>query len=165
MNSDLKEIEQTLYELKPAKLPDELSTRIEEIFENSEQNHSTHINDRKIVWLPIIQKVSAAAALLIACIGVFFAMLNDQNSSNKTTSSKASANEPLKKNQFIPVNAKNVFEGVQDEGLFLSKDKIPYHGVRYQFSDSFLWKNEKDGSLIEMKVPSQRLFLVPIKTD
>ena len=128
MNSDLKEIEQTLYELKPAKLPDELSSQIEEIFKNSEQNHSTHINDRKIVWLPIIQKVSAAAALLIACIGVFFAMLNDQNSSNKTTSSKASANEPLKKNQFIPVNAKNVFEGVQDEGLFLSNSQMRFFG-------------------------------------
>ena len=75
-----------------------------------------------------MQKISAVAALLIACVGVFFAILNDQNSSNKTTSSKVSVNKPLKKDQFVPTNAKNVFEGVKDEGLFLSKDKIPYHG-------------------------------------
>ncbi|HIG84265.1 MAG TPA: hypothetical protein EYG40_14100 [Verrucomicrobia bacterium] len=165
MNTDLKEIEQKLHELKPAKLPDDLSAKIENIFENSDHIQNKYANLRKIIWFPKIQKLSAVAALLIAFVGVFFAMLNDQNSSNETTASKASVNKPLKRNQFIPLNAKNVFEGVQDEGLFLSDDKIPYHDVRYQFSDSFLWKNEEDGSLIEMKVPSQRLFFVPIKTD
>ncbi len=164
MKTDLKEIEQKLHELKPAKLPDDLSAKIENIFENSDHIQNKHTALRKIIWLPKMQKISAVAALLIACVGVFFAILNDQNSSNKTTSSKVSVNKPLKKDQFVPTNAKNVFEGVKDEGLFLSKDKIPYHGVRYQFLDSFLWENEEDGSSIEMKVPSQRLFLVPIKT-
>ncbi len=165
MKTDLKEIEQNLQELKPAKLPDDLNTKIENMFENSVHIPNKDANHRKIIWLPKMQKLYAAAALLIASIGVFFATLNDQNSSNKSTTSKNSLEEPVKRNQFIPINAKNVFEGVKDDGLFLSKDKTPYHGLRYQFSDSFLWKNEEDGSSIEMKVPSQRLFFVPIKTD
>ncbi|MEE2809034.1 MAG: hypothetical protein VYB73_06945 [Verrucomicrobiota bacterium] len=165
MKPDLKEIEQKLHELKPAKLPDDLNARIENIFEENEPNQNLQSNDRKIIWFPKLHKISGAAALLIASIGVFFAVLNDKNSSNETTSSEITVNEPIKKDQFVPTNAKNVFEGVKDEGLFLSKDKAPYHGLRYQFLDSFLWENEEDGSSIEMKVPSQRLFLVPIKTD
>ncbi|MFL2480809.1 MAG: hypothetical protein ACJ0K4_14790 [Verrucomicrobiales bacterium] len=164
MKTDLKEIEQKLHALEPAKLPDAVNTRIEKIFERSDPEQTLQLTDRKIILFPKLQKISAVAALLIASIGVFFAVLNNKNSSNETTSSEITVNGPIKKDQFVPTNAKNVFEGVKDEGLFLSKDKIPYHGVRYQFLDSFLWENEKDGSSIEMKVPSQRLFLVPIKT-
>ena len=164
MKTDLKEIEQKLHALEPAKLPDAVNTRIEKIFERSDPEQTLQLTDRKIILFPKLQKISAVAALLIASIGVFFAVLTNKNSSNETTSSEITVNGPIKKDQFVPTNAKNVFEGVKDEGLFLSKDKIPYHGVRYQFLDSFLWENEKDGSSIEMKVPSQRLFLVPIKT-
>ena len=57
------------------------------------------------------------------------------------------------------------FETTDIDNIFISEDKIPYQGIRYQFSDSFIWKNKNDGALIEMKVPSQRLFYVPIKTD
>jgi len=165
MKTDLKEIERNLQELNPAKLPDDLDAKIEKIFKNSLHLSNEDTTHGKIIWLPKMQKLSAAAALLIASIGVFFATLNDQNSSNEATTSKNSVEEPVKGNQFIPINAKKVFEGVKDDGFFLSKDKTPYHGLRYQFSDSFLWENEEDGSSIEMEVPSQRLFFVPIKTD
>jgi hypothetical protein len=165
MKTDLKEIEQKLYALKPAKLPEPLNAQIEEIFESSKSDQDFDSHERKIIWLPKLQRISAVAALLIASIGVFFAVLNDRNSSNETASSKDTVDKAINKDQFIPINAKNVFEGVTDEGLFLSKDKAPFHGLRYQFLDSFLWQNEEDGSSIEMEVPSQRLFLVPIKTD
>ena len=165
MKTDLKEIEQKLHALEPAKLPDAVNTRIEKIFERSDPEQTPQLTDRKIILFPKLQKISAVAALLIASIGVFFAVLNDRNSSNETASSKDTVDKAINKDQFIPINAKNVFEGVTDEGLFLSKDKAPFHGLRYQFLDSFLWQNEEDGSSIEMEVPSQRLFLVPIKTD
>ncbi len=165
MKTELQEIEHKLHELKPAKVPESLNAQIEKIFESSKSNQDFDSHERKIIRFPKLQKISAAAALLIASIGVFFAALNDRNSNNETATSKDPLFETTNKDQFIPINAKNVFEGVTDEGLFLSKDKAPYHGLRYQFLDSFLWKNEEDGSSIEMKVPSQRLFLVPIKTD
>ena len=165
MKTELQEIEHKLHELKPAKVPESLNAQIEKIFESSKSNQDFDSHEQKTIRFPKLQKISAAAALLIASIGVFFAVLNDRNSNNETATSKDPLFETTNKDQFIPINAKNVFEGVTDEGLFLSKDKAPYHGLRYQFLDSFLWKNEEDGSSIEMKVPSQRLFLVPIKTD
>jgi len=95
-----------------------------------------------------------------------FAFLNDSNNNSKSTTSTATNPSPKKdNNQFIPVRAENIFEGLAEDQIILSQDKIPYQGLRYQFSDSFIWKNKDDGTIIEMKVPSQRLYYVPIKTD
>jgi hypothetical protein len=66
---------------------------------------------------------------------------------------------------FVPLHTENIFEGVHDEGLFLTNDKVPVQSVRYRFSDSFKWKNTQDGSVIEMTIPSERLFLLPVHTD
>ena len=68
-------------------------------------------------------------------------------------------------NKFVPIKTKNTFEGVSRDEIFISKDRIPYQPVKYQFSDSFIWENKTDGSVIELNIPSQRFFYVPIKTD
>ena len=52
MKTDLKEIERNLQELNPAKLPDDLNAKIDNIFENSLHLPNSHTAHRKIIWLP-----------------------------------------------------------------------------------------------------------------
>ena len=100
-----------------------------------------------------IRPLAVAAAILIAATGVFFAVLN--NLSTRPQAVPDSIAKQPSTESFVPLHAENVFEGVEDDGLFLTGGKIPVHGVRYRFSDSFHWQNPKDGSVIKMTVPSE----------
>ena len=162
MDKELKEIENSLNELKPSNLEREFCKKINGIFDLKTEIKDSKTKNKKIIHLVFTQKSVTAAAILIAFIGVFFAFLNDSNRNNLKS---ISTNNEGDKNLFVPIKAKNTFEGVSEDEIFLSEDKRPYQPVRYKFSDSFIWKNKADGSLIEMNIPSQRLFYVPIKTD
>ena len=105
--------------------------------------------------------------MISATFPLSLAFLNDSNRKDINSASTPIIGqlENGEADKFIPIQTENIFEGVVEDNIIISEDKIPYQGVRYQFSDSFIWKNKNDGALIEMKVPSQRLFYVPIKTD
>ena len=162
MDNKLKEIENLLKQQKPSGLDTEFKRQIELIF-TEKLGHPESLNkENKIINFPFHQRIATAAAIVIAAIGSLFAFLNDSNRQDINSASTPIIGQPDK---FIPIQTENIFEGVVEDNIFISEDKIPYQGIRYQFSDSFIWKNKNDGALIEMKVPSQRLFYVPIKTD
>ena len=167
MDKKLKEIENLLKEQKPCGLDAGFKREIELIFTEKLSQHESLNNQNKIINFPLHQRIATAAAIVIAAIGSLFAFLNDSNRKDINSASTPIIGQPEngEADEFIPIQTENIFEGIVEDNIFISEDKIPYQGVRYQFSDSFIWKNKDDGALIEMKVPSQRLFYVPIKTD
>ena len=167
MDKKLKEIENLLKEQKPCGLDAGFKREIELIFTEQLSQHESLNKQNKIINFPLHQRIATAAAIVIAAIGSLFAFLNDSNRKDINSASTPIIGQPEngEADEFIPIQTENIFEGIVEDNIFISEDKIPYQGVRYQFSDSFIWKNKDDGALIEMKVPSQRLFYVPIKTD
>jgi hypothetical protein len=163
MNPEDEHFESKLREFTPVEVPQALQSRILEIFETPETGRQPEDFADKVTAFPILRPLAVAAAVLVAATGVFFAVLNNL-STNPGTGPGTIAENPATKS-FVPLRAENVFEGVDDEGLFLTGGKIPVHGVRYRFSDSFHWTNPKDGSVIKMTVPSERLYLIPVRTD
>ena len=167
MEKKLKEIENLLKQEKPSGLDTEFKRQIEFIFSEKLGQPESINKQNKIISFPLHQRIATAAAIVIAAVGSLFAFLNDSkrkdiNSASTPIIGKLENGEADK---FIPIQTENIFEGLIEDNIIISEDKIHYQGVRYQFSDSFIWKNKNDGALIEMKVPSQRLFYVPIKTD
>lgn len=166
MDKELKKIEERLEKLKPSNLESNFYQKIDGIFNSSLEGADYESKNKTILFSSFLQRIAAAAAILIACVGMFFAFLNDSNRNNLSPSSN---NNIVKKNKendnFVPIKTKNTFEGVSRDEIFISKDRIPYQPVKYQFSDSFIWENKTDGSVIELNIPSQRFFYVPIKTD
>ena len=167
MDKKLKEIENLLKQEKPSGLDTEFKRQIELIFTEKLGQPESNNKKNKIINFPLHQRIATAAAIVIAAVGSLFAFLNDSNRKDINIASTPIIGqlENGDADKFIPIQTENIFEGVIEDNIFISEDKIPYQGVRYQFSDSFIWKNKNDGALIEMKVPSQRLFYVPIKTD
>ena len=167
MDKNLKEIENLLKQQKPSGLDTEFKRQIELIFTEKLVQLESLDKENKTIKFPLHQRIATAAAIVIAAIGSLFAFLNDSNRQDINSASTPIIGQPEngEADKFIPIQTENIFEGVVEDNIFISEDKIPYQGIRYQFSDSFIWKNKNDGALIEMKVPSQRLFYVPIKTD
>jgi len=163
MNPENEHFESELREFTPAELPQPLQSRILGIFDTAAQSTSPEDIAVKVTSFRILKSLAVAAAVLIAVTGVFFAVLNNL-STNPQPPPGGIAKQPSTES-FVPLHAENVFEGVEDEGLFLTGEKIPVHGVRYRFSDSFHWQNPKNGSVIKMTVPSERLYLIPVRTD
>ena len=163
MDPKNENFESELREFTPAELPQPLQSRILEIFDTASQSSSPEDIAVKVTSFRILRPLAVAAAILIAATGVFFAVLNNLSTSPQAVPDSI-AKQPSTES-FVPLHAENVFEGVEDDGLFLTGGKIPVHGVRYRFSDSFHWQNPKDGSVIKMTVPSERLYLIPVRTD
>ncbi|MCP4849053.1 MAG: hypothetical protein GY899_14020 [Verrucomicrobiaceae bacterium] len=164
MTQEDKDFEASLRELSPAEVPGALQSQILESLETAyEEGRQPTVVAGTISKFRFLRPLAVAAAILIAATGVFFAVLNNLDTHPGTppgTMAMTSNKVP-----FVPVHAENIFEGVEDEGLFLTGEKMPVHGVRYRFSDSFKWENPEDGSIIKMTIPSERLYLLPVRTD
>ena len=168
MENDTKELEDRLSALQPAPVPEGTEARVLEIFDGEIPLTASpdFAEADKVIPFPLWRRLGAVAAVLVACTGVFFALLNNFGPTpdggtiaNKTTPANPAA--PT----FHPVSAEDVFEGIRDGGVFLSEDGEPVRELHYHFSNSFRWENPDDGSVIEMKVPRERNFLVPVRTD
>ncbi|MCC5840182.1 MAG: hypothetical protein JJT96_08660 [Opitutales bacterium] len=49
-----------------------------------------------------------------------------------------------------------------DDGVFIMGDRIGVQQFRYQFVDTVIWEDPRDGSTIEMSVPREEIVLVPL---
>jgi hypothetical protein len=49
-----------------------------------------------------------------------------------------------------------------DDGVFIMGDRIGVQQFRYQFVDTVVWEDPRDGSTIEMSVPREEIVLVPL---
>ena len=164
MENKNKDLEDLLTKYKPSGLDESFNHKIDSIFSKNSDDDLVP-SENKIIPFPFIQKNCNCCCNIIAFIGSFCHSLMTPITRKSTTSTATNPSPKKDNNQFIPVRAENIFEGLAEDQIILSQDKIPYQGLRYQFSDSFIWKNKDDGTIIEMKVPSQRLYYVPIKTD
>lgn len=189
MDHDFEQLEADLSSLKPAPVPAELEATIVAGFSDramsavnaapavTEANETTAAENVITGPWSAWQRMGAAAAVLIAGIGVFFAVLNQfgphsgtspaplatgrSNSIAPGTTEAPAPPRPV----LVPVSADNVFEGVRDEGIILSSDNIPVRQLRYRFTDSMLLENPEDGSEVQLSMPREHLYLVPVQTD
>lgn len=49
-----------------------------------------------------------------------------------------------------------------DDGVFIMGDRIGVQQFRYQFVDTVVWEDPRDGSRVEMSVPREEIVLVPL---
>jgi hypothetical protein len=167
MEKEIEKLETALGEFTPAAVPEALEARILDVFAGRQAPQAIADNEpTNIVAFPLWRALGSAAAVAVAIVGVFFAALNSMDSGDNAGGVPLAGDAPPNSERtFVPVRAENVFEGAQEEEFFLTKDQLPVQKVRYQFSDSYLWENPADGTSIEMTVPRERLFIVPVRTD
>ena len=65
---------------------------------------------------------------------------------------------------FQPVGLRRLFVDARDDGVVSVVGDVPYRQVRYQLLDRFEWNNPRDGSEIQMIVPREEIFLLPVVT-
>ena len=168
MEDDIQKLEAELAELSPAPVPQDLEDRGFAIFEGEV---TVQPAEQNVVPFPIWQRIGAAAAVGVASVGVYFAFLTNFGEPPASTSANRDVRPPsvesiapAEKN-FVPASANNTFRGVRDGGVFLNEEGQPVRELRYEFSDSYRWVDEKDGSELELIVPRERSYLVPVPTD
>ncbi len=61
-----------------------------------------------------------------------------------------------------PVRAENHLANRIDEGVFIVGSHIAARQYRYQFIDTVVWEDPRDGTTVEMSVPREEIVLVPI---
>ncbi|MCC5807016.1 MAG: hypothetical protein JJU00_11875 [Opitutales bacterium] len=61
-----------------------------------------------------------------------------------------------------PVRAENYLANRIDEGVFIVGNHIAARQYRYQFVDTVVWEDPRDGTTVEMSVPREEIVLVPI---
>ena len=141
MDKKLKEIENLLKEQKPCGLDTGFKREIELIFTEQLSQHESLNKQNKIINFPLHQRIATAAAIVIAAIGSLFAFLNDSNRQDINSASTPIIGQPEngEADKFIPIKTENIFEGVVEDNIFISEDKIPYQGIRYKYSDSIIF--------------------------
>lgn len=184
MDHDFEQLEADLSRLKPAPVPAALEATIVAGFSDDRSSESPSAATTAVTEPDNVvpgpwsawQKLGAAAAVLVAGVGVFFAVLNQFEpntgrsaapvATSKSIGERGSMEAPAKlRPALVPVSADNVFEGVRDEGIILSSDNIPVRQLRYRFTDSMLLENPEDGSEVQLSMPREHLYLVPVQTD
>ena len=130
MDKKLKEIENLLKEQKPCGLDTGFKREIEIIFTEQLSQHESLNKQNKIINFPLHQRIATAAAIVIAAIGSLFAFLNDSNRKDINSASTPIIGQPEngEADEFIPIQTENIFEGIVEDNIFISEDKIPYQG-------------------------------------
>ncbi len=54
--------------------------------------------------------------------------------------------------------------GARDEGVVAAVGAVPFRQVRYRMLDTYRWGHDQDGSLVEVQIPREEVFLLPVVT-
>jgi hypothetical protein len=65
---------------------------------------------------------------------------------------------------FRPVIARNSLRNRIDEGLVTLQGGLSARQYRFQFVDTVVWENARDGSRFEVSTPREEIVLVPVHT-
>lgn len=76
----------------------------------------------------------------------------------------ASADTRASDSPFRPVKARNSLRNRIDEGLVTLDNGLSARQYRFQFVDTVVWENPKDGSQFEVSTPREEILLVPVHT-
>lgn len=156
--NEQKSFESELRQLRPAKTMPE----IREGLLKRIQADQALLRKRKLLALSQWTFLAAAVGLMLAA-GVW--LIAGGPSSNPSAADPRSpiaetSGEPV----FTPVEAENILQERIDEGIFVLQNGVPARRYRYAFVDRVVWKNEADGSFVEMEVPRDEVVYVPIQT-
>ncbi len=166
---DFSDIEQELRKLNPAPPSAALQARLErELEPNSRQiNGQKRLGALPLHW---VAPLAVAAVLTLAAYLNFsqsppaavpapptFAL----NNGKPTATAVVVDNEA---SRFVPVTARQMLIGAQEEGIYFDEEDMPTRRMRYQFVDSYLWENPADGSSLQVNMPREEVLLVRLNT-
>jgi len=164
---DFSDIEAALRGLRPSEPSSALEARVFAVFDAPPADETAKVvafpeagTGAVIHWFRPIAAAAAVAGVFLG--GVW--MLRDRGESLEAgvvAGTPVSVEAP-----YQPVSAGNVFGNATDEGVVYPDAKgEPVRRVRYQYHDTYEWRNPEDGSLIRLAVPQEKLLYLPVETD
>jgi hypothetical protein len=64
-----------------------------------------------------------------------------------------------------PAMVKDQLLEAHDDGIIATLHSMPLRRLRYELLDTFRWENAADGSTLELTVPREEIWIVPVSTD
>ena len=110
MDADLQKLESQLRELKPAPVPPALSDQVVAVFDGRGETAAV----APVVRFPALRTLGAAAALLVAAVGITFTALNTTGSDPDPDPGPVAGDAgPLSTagKTFVPIRAEKRFRG------------------------------------------------------
>ncbi len=182
MNEALREIEKELEQLQPSPPLAGISTRIQKAIEDSEKlvpfaaagdsgprGHAGSGSPTRPVarlgWLRWVAPSAAAAILTVSSLALIEHLFRAPSGPTVQTPAPVPAISPPVSAGYLPVSAHNHLESARDDGGLTIENGAPYRRVRYQFRDSYIWEHPEDGTRIRVRVPREKVLLVPAIID
>ena len=151
-------LEEELHRLRPQDLPAPLCARLGHARRTGLADASTRKTAKRRYLF------SALAALLVLGLGSWWLLDsgNPQDPTRPTVSNLADRTENPASFGMRAVRMEQHLANRIDDGVFIMGDRIGVQQFRYQFIDTVVWEDPRDGSTIEMSVPREEIVLVPL---
>jgi hypothetical protein len=164
MDEPLKELEDELGRLRPARPSFALEARIEAELARRETVNSASPTEtgaaqrhRRVAWSLCV----AAAAAAVALVGLRPRATVIAPSDSSGPGSEVVTAEPAAAAEYRPVAAKSVFYGVSAESGVYMRDQTPVQQVRYRYLDTYTWKNAATHASMQWTVPRDEIRVIP----
>jgi hypothetical protein len=124
-----------------------------------------HQRRQKVVSFASLVGLGVAALLLLGMgISLWSGVWSPLPQTSPVASIQAEADPVSTAPEEPRMRAENTLERRIDEGLVFMANGTAARQYRYQFLDRVVWKNPEDGSVMEVEVPREEVFLVPVQT-
>ena len=185
MNDDeLKAFEEELAQLKPRAPSPRLRARLDVLVDerSGDRPREHKAEPSKILFLPAWKWRRAApwmvaAASLALAVGVVWWRPFELRGANTIDESRpatdvaaapveepATSNAAASDSPYRAVKARNSLRNRIDEGLVTLDNGLSARQYRFQFVDTVVWENARDGSQFEVSTPREEIVLVPVHT-
>ncbi|HEY4302673.1 MAG TPA: hypothetical protein VGM73_17515 [Candidatus Didemnitutus sp.] len=171
MDESLKELEDELSRLHPARPSLAVAARIEAELALGESRTaapqpgaSVANRTRRLAWSLCVAAAAAAVTFVALRQSPSVAPLPDHaNSVTRPSGAVTTSQPPLSPDdaEYRPVDARSVFYGVSAEtGVYL-RDQTPVQQVRYRYLDTYTWKNQATHASLQWTVPRDEIRVIP----
>lgn len=157
MDDDLLKLEAELKSLRPAAPTRDFLARLErEISAPAQLPEPIHRPSR--AWW-----IAAAALPIAAAIALTFVVTARRNQAPAGVPVEIAAIQPpAAPVNFKPVAAENLLVAARDEGLVTLDDGTPARRERFNYVDTFTWKNPRTNASVRWSVPREEVRVVPV---
>lgn len=162
-----KDFEQQLKQVQPVHVNELLLKRIEAAISESKVKEDKRRWADYTVWGGLV----AAASIMIIAGLTLFNRLPDSALESPFKAADGIVQldqivdgDSVKQQSFEPVFAQNRLRERIDEGIVFLEGGLTARKYRYEFIDKVVWRNPNNGALVEMEVPRDEVFLVPVQT-
>lgn len=193
MDSELKKLEETLAELKPQQMSQEMLTRLDLTMSNwhkavpveeklvvfpNAQDESPHrseeVQERKkgraVMW-----RSAAAVAIMGAATALFMTQPQEDSkamafqqvstpAATNTVNVVAAETHSAFIDQFSPVSMNRQLLTAADDGVVINGQNQAHRCIRLEYQDRHAYENLR-GQQVEIERPSVDYYIVPIATD